>query len=255
MNSTTEFSTVAQLIELSHKLGHADHELAILGEGNTSARTTPGRFRVKASGGNLATLDAGGLTECEIAPLVALIDGPAIADEKVDAALFAARTDPAARKPSVEAMFHAWLLTLENVNFVGHTHPIHVNALLSSPHASNFAQRRLFPDEVVCCGTESVLVPYTDPGLPLARVIRDGVKTHIARHGTPPRLVLLENHGLIALGATPAAVITASLMAEKAARITLGAIAAGGARYLSAENVQRIAGRTDEHYRQKALGM
>jgi hypothetical protein len=42
-------------------------------------------------------------------------------------------------------------------------------------------------------------------------------------------------------------------MMVKIARILLGAVAAGGARYLSEENVSRIHKRPDEHYRQKVL--
>jgi len=243
------------LLTLSHDLGREDRDLAILGEGNTSTRTDPDAFLVKASGSSLGTLTPAQVTPCRIAPLVALIDNATADDEAVEAALLAARTDPAARKPSVEAMFHAWLLTLPGVHFVGHTHPVAVNALLCSPHAEAFARDRLCPDEVVCCGPASVLVPYVDPGLALARAIRDAVTATIVSTGAVPRVVLLKNHGLIALGATPAGVLAATLMTVKAARITLGAIAAGGPVPMSAADVLRIAGRSDEHYRQRALGL
>lgn len=242
-------------MELSHALGREDRGLAILGEGNTSARTGDATFLVKASGSSLATLTDVGLTACHLPPLVALIKGPPRTDAEIEQALLDARVDPQARKPSVEAMFHAWLLTLPGINFVGHTHPINVNALLASPRAAAFATRRIFPDEIVCCGPESVLVPYCDPGLRLAQQICAAVETYHQRSGLVPRMILLENHGLIALGATPNAVLATTLMAEKTARITLGAITAGGPEYLSADSVQRIAGRTDEHYRQKALGL
>ncbi len=45
------------------------------------------------------------------------------------------------------------------------------------------------------------------------------------------------------------------LMAQKAASIFLGASALGGPRFLSPEQVARIGGRPDEHYRQRALGL
>ena len=77
----------------------------------------------------------------------------------------------------------------------------------------------------------------------------------IQRHGRGPRVILLANHGLIALGATPQAVLAATLMADKAARIFTGAASVGAPRFLSATQVARIAGRPDEHYRQKALGL
>lgn len=244
------------LLELSRELGLESRKLAILGEGNTSARATPKTFWVKASGSCLGTLDTAGVTECRLEEMVGLLDAKGLDDAAVDTALLAARVDPRARKPSVEAMFHAWLLTLPGVEFVGHTHPNAVNSLLCSRFAKTFATRRLFPDEIVCCGVESVLVPYTDPGLKLGQAIRDAVTAYIARLARPPRIILLENHGLIALGATPAAVMAGTLMAVKAAEIFLGVASTGAApRFLTVKQVNRIAGRPDEHYRQHALGL
>ena len=253
--STPTLSTLSTLISLSHELGREERRLAILGEGNTSARVSDTTFLVKASGSNLSTLAESNLTECHFAGLLKFMDQRKATDAAIDQALLDARVDPAARKPSVEAMFHAWLLTLPGVAFVGHTHPIAVNSLLCSTQGGAFAKRRLFPDEVVCCGPESVLVPYCDPGLKLAQAIRRQVEAYRRRAGIVPRVILLQNHGLIALGATPNAVLAATLMAVKSAEITLGSIAAGGARYLSSSDIARIAGRTDEHYRQKALGL
>jgi rhamnose utilization protein RhaD (predicted bifunctional aldolase and dehydrogenase) len=244
------------LLALSHELGREDRQLAILGEGNTSVRLSDRTFVVKASGSNLATLGAADVAECRFDRLLPLLDRRALSDAAIDEALFAARVDPAAKKPSVEAIFHAYLLTLPGVAFVGHTHPVAVNQLLCSKHARTFARRRLFPDEVVCCGVESVFVPYTDPGLKLAQAIRAAVVAYIKRVARPPRVILLENHGFIALGATPASVLAATLMGAKSAAIFAGAAAAAGQpRFLSPAQVDRIAGRPDEHYRQKALGI
>jgi ribulose-5-phosphate 4-epimerase/fuculose-1-phosphate aldolase len=65
----------------------------------------------------------------------------------------------------------------------------------------------------------------------------------------------MQNHGTIALGASWQAVLTAMLMAEKAAKIFVGAAALGGPVFFSKENVARISGRPDEAYRQRALKM
>ena len=249
-------SPLEQLLSLSHDLGRENRRLAILGEGNTSLRLDRETFLVKASGGRLADLRPESVTTCRFEPLLAALDHiGSLSDGDVDTRLLAARVEAGDRKPSVEAMFHAWLLGLPGVQCVGHTHPIAVNAILCSPRASEFAAGRLFPDEIVCCGRASTLVSYTDPGLALGRAIRRAVLDHLERHQEAPRVILLQNHGLIALGATPAAVLAATLMAVKAAEIFLGAAALGGPVFLTPENVERIAGRPDEHYRQKALGL
>jgi rhamnose utilization protein RhaD (predicted bifunctional aldolase and dehydrogenase) len=248
--------TLTRLLQLSHDLGREDRKLAILGEGNTSARVSDQTFLVKASGSNLGGLTAAGLTECRFDGLLPLLDAKKMSDAEIDEALLASRVDAKAKKPSVEGIFHAYLLTLPGVNFVGHTHPVAVNQLLCSKFARTFAQRRTFPDEIVCCGVESVFVPYTDPGLKLAQAMRAAVVAYINRLARPPRVILLENHGFIGLGATPEAVLAATLMGAKAAEIFSGAAAiAGRPKFLSAAQVARIAGRPDEHYRQKALGL
>src|SRR5882757_666604 len=175
MSTAAQSGVSSRLLDLSHQLGREDRKLAILGEGNTSARLSADTFVVKASGSNLGTLSEAGTAECRFDKLLPLLDRKAMTDAAIDEALFAARIDPNSKKPSVEAIFHAYLLTLPGVNFVGHTHPITVNQLLCSKYARTFAQRRTFPDEIVCCGVESVFVPYLDPGLKLAQGIRSAV--------------------------------------------------------------------------------
>ncbi len=244
---------IAALLELSHQIGREDRQLALLGEGNTSTRLSGRQFAVKASGSCLATLSEAEVTVCDLDKVLALLDRKAVPDARIDAALLEARVDAAAKKPSVEAMFHAWLLTLEGVHFVGHCHPVTANQVLCSPRARDFAERRMFPDEVVCCGPASVYVPYADPGLLLAREIRERTAAFVKEAGQVPRLIVLQNHGLVALGATPTAVLAALLMASKAAAIFAGAAAIGGPNFLLPQQVQRIAGRPDEAHRQREL--
>jgi rhamnose utilization protein RhaD (predicted bifunctional aldolase and dehydrogenase) len=242
-----------QLLALSHEIGERDRELAILGEGNTSVRLDAERFLVKASGSNLATLRAEETVECRFEPLLELMNRPEAVDADVDEALMHCRVDSKAKRPSVEALFHAYLLSLPGVVYVGHTHPVSINAVLCSPRAGDFANYRTFPDEIVCCGPASVLIPYTDPGLWLGQEIKRGVEGYVSARGFLPKVVLLESHGVITFGPTPEAVKTAMYMADKAARIFAGAVALGGPAFLSKKTVERIGGRRDEHYRQAAL--
>ena len=248
-------ASIQSLLELSHQLGGDRLRLAILGEGNTSLRLDEHTFAVKASGSNLATLTTADVTTCRFDRLLSLIESRGVSDAEVDQALFASRIDPQAKKPSIEAMFHAYLLTLPGVNCVGHVHAISVNQILCSPRAREFAEKRTCPDEIVMCGVESVFVPYADPGLGLSQHIRNEVRTFVKRTGRDPKVILLENHGIIAIGPSPKAVLGSLLMAEKAAEVFVGAAALGGPVFLTAQQCERIAGRPDEHYRQKMLGL
>src|SRR5690606_19739656 len=102
----------------------------------------------------------GDLVECRFAPLLAMLDREGLSDQEIEDELLACRVSPEARKPSVEALFHAYLLSLDGVKFVGHTHAVAVNQVLCSPRGRDYAAWRMFPDEVVCCGPASGYVPY-----------------------------------------------------------------------------------------------
>ncbi len=241
------------LVELSHDLGREDRKLAILGEGNVSGKISRTEFAVKASGSSLASLTRKDLTICNMESVLCQLNAKTASDAEIENALLEARVSSTSKKPSTETVFHAWLLGLENISYVGHCHPTAANQVLCSPRARDFAERRIFPDEVVCCGPASVFVPYTDPGLPLAREVRDRTTFFTKQHGSIPRLILLQNHGIIALGTTPQAVLACILMATKAAEIFVGAASLGGPNFMSAKDVDRIASRPDEIYRQREL--
>jgi rhamnose utilization protein RhaD (predicted bifunctional aldolase and dehydrogenase) len=245
--------SIAALINLSHEIGREDRDLAILGEGNTSTKLGAKQFAIKASGCSLGSLRREDITICDSAKILAILDKKSLGDAEIDQALFDSRVDGESKKPSTEAMFHAWLLTLEGVEFVGHCHPAGVNQILCSPRARDYAERRLFPDEVVCCGPTSVFVPYCDPGLVLAREIRDRTQEFIKKQGHGPRLIVLQNHGIIALGRTPSGVLACLFMAAKAARIFAGAAALGGPNFMTPQHVDRIFVRPDEAHRQREL--
>ena len=136
---------------------------------------------------------------------------------------------------------------------MGHTHPTPVNALTCSAAFEAAVGGRLFPDEIVVCGPAPVVVPYTDPGVPLARQARDLIRAYIDEYHEVPKVVLMQNHGLIGLGRTPQQVENVTAMAVKTARVLLGTYALGGPRFLTAEAVDRIHTRPDELYRRGML--
>jgi hypothetical protein len=87
----------------------------------------------------------------------------------------------------------------------------------------------------------------------LAREIRERTTAFIKQNGHVPRLILLQNHGIIALGNSAKAVLACILMATKAAAIFMGAAALGGPIFLTPQHVERIASRPDEEYRRRQL--
>ena len=189
---------LSELIALSRRFG-ADPAFSRAGGGNSSLKD--GRVLwIKPSGVPLATLAREDLVPLDRALLVALLEQePATSgggEDPVMATAAEARLGHAGgRRPSVELLFHALLPE----PFVLHTHPIVVNALTCSADGAAIAARIL--------GDGAVWVPYTDPGLPLARAVVEARRAHEARTGRPaPAVTVLANHGVIVGGDSAAAI-------------------------------------------------
>lgn len=250
-----EHTALSQVAALAARLGEPERDLAILAEGNTSARADEETFWVKASGFSMCGIGEDGFVRVQFQPVLAALAGEGMDDTGVRETLSQSRVDEESpRMPSVETFMHAYLLSLPDVAFVGHTHPTPLISLLGVRGCETIARQRLFPDEIVCCGPATAFVPYVDPGLPLAHAIQRSVEAYVAEFGTVPKTIWLQNHGLIALGKNPREVESATFMAVKAARAWLGALATGKPlNPLTPEQIDRIHTRPDEHYRQRLL--
>jgi rhamnose utilization protein RhaD (predicted bifunctional aldolase and dehydrogenase) len=244
-----------QLIGLTQYLGQPEKDYVILAEGNTSARIDAERFFVKASGQGMAGIGADGFAELRLKDVLAVLNQPHATDEDITQAYVAAQVQPeGGPRPSLETILHALAITRCGAQFVGHVHPLAVQALLCSQRADEFLAGRIFSEEVTFCGIAPAVMPYADPGLPLARSFARTLDEYSEQYGRTPRLVLIKNHGLVALGATPMEVMNITDMYVKVARVLLGTAALGGPVFLSEEAVRRIDTRPDELIRLKKLG-
>jgi rhamnose utilization protein RhaD (predicted bifunctional aldolase and dehydrogenase) len=242
-----------ELVTLSHEIGREERRLAILGEGNTSADVGDGTFWVKASGSQLGTLKPEQLSRVRTADVLAMMDKQGLDNAAVNTELEACCVDPAHKRPSVETFLHALCLTEGGARWVGHTHTDSMlNILCSRQGATPFLQN-IYPDVIVVCGRRVAVVPYIDPGLELARAVREELQRFKSTHGHGPKLLLMVNHGPVALGQTAGEVLNILLMADKWARILVGTMAFGGPQYLPEDVADFIDRRPDEDYRRRQL--
>jgi rhamnose utilization protein RhaD (predicted bifunctional aldolase and dehydrogenase) len=241
-----------ELIEMSRELGNPAHDYVILGEGNTSVAADDESFWVKASGTQLIQACRDSFVRVRSQPVLDALESGTLDDAQVKRLLESA-TIEGRRTPSIETFLHALCLRLDGVRFVGHTHPTVALGLLAGRRSRELFCGNLFPDQIVLLGPALVYVPYEDPGLPLALAVRREIDDFLAQQGRVPRVILMENHGVIALGGTASAVLNATEMLVKTCRILAGTLAAGGPRWLTAANVERIDRRPDELARRRDL--
>jgi len=107
----------------------------------------------------------------------------------------------------------------------------------------------LTPDQIVYCRSFPLWLP-TD--CREADDCRAALEAYRDRHGLPPRIVLAEELGLMAFGASPREAETAAAVYADAAMITHGSAYFGGPRSLDADERSFIENWEVEHYRRQA---
>jgi rhamnose utilization protein RhaD (predicted bifunctional aldolase and dehydrogenase) len=182
-----------------------------------------------------------------------LLDNRELDDAGVADGLKNSLVDPKMSKPSVETFLHALCIYEAKAKWIGHTHPVSVMSILCSKEGARPFTRHIYPDEIVGCGEMPAVVPYVDPGLILARAVRDELRCYLDKFGNAPKLILMENHGMVALGQSPTDVMSISMTADKWARTLLGTFTMSGPRYLTGQQAKRIETRPDEAYRRKQI--
>ncbi len=181
-------SEIDRLVARSRLIG-SDRSLVLHGGGNTSTKLLEtdhlGRerrvIRIKGSGADLATADSRhfpGLWLDEVLPLRAR---EAMNDEEMLAYLSRCVVDPAAPRPSVETLLHAFLPAAH----VDHVHADAICALANAPDPEQAVHEAL--------GDDIGVVEYIRPGFELSCRVADL---------SDRRAVVLAHHGLVTWGET-----------------------------------------------------
>ena len=252
---------VTQLTQLAKITGAPEADLTIVAEGNIAV-LEPGtnRFLVKASGvvmGNATEDDWVYLNLDRCAQILIDADKKGVTD-KLDKAFDAILKESVTpngkvRKASIETMVHVVAFHLMGATWSLHTHPTPVVALAASKDGAKHYKATVFPDEAVVCGPVPLFLPYADPGLALGLGVYQGVIKYQKKHERSPGQIILGNHGLCTFGSASSEALSTTQIAVKAARVRLGALSAGGIKFVGKKQAAAIAYRPDEILRRKML--
>ena len=253
--------------QLARMLAASSRTYTILGEGNVLVRDDAETFLVKARGAAMATATTAALVRVDVTLALALVHDLPDGDEAAASALAATRAGGTTLRPSVETGTHALLLAQAKARWIAHTHPTPITAVLCSAQAEALVARAGYPPQRVsrimwwsAARTRSsypISIPLSRWRGHLARTWSGSVRPGYPRAG---RAQYLRNPGtrarvFMAMVGSAAEVLAITDMAVKAARVLATALPCGGPCYLSAAERRRIASRSDEHYRQRALGL
>lgn len=201
-------ATVADKLEGLDALVYAtrtigkEPDLVLWGGGNSSAKVMEkdhlGRdlcvLWVKGSGSDMKTMTAKQFTPLRLDDLVALVGRREMADDEMVAYQSRCVMDPAAPKPSIETLLHAFIPAAH----IYHTHADSICALTDTSDSVKLI-RRVYGDDVA-------LIPYTRPGFKLAIMAAQAYQRNPAL-----RAIILDKHGLVTWGDTAQAAYLATI--------------------------------------------
>ena len=176
-----------ELIAVSRRYG-SDKGFVIAGGGNTSYKNE-NFIWIKASGAALETIDENGFV-CLSREKLKIVSAKIYSSDatqreaEVKADLTNAIVSEANNRPSVETSMHEII----DYQFVVHTHPTLVNALMCSTNAASACQE-LF-------GDQTLFIPYTDPGYILFKKVETEIAGFTSKFSKAPQIIFLENHGV-----------------------------------------------------------
>ncbi len=146
-------------------------------------------------------------------------------------------------KPTCEISMHlGCYIERSDIKAVIHTHPPITTGLISA----GIALKPFYPDFVVILGTRIPLVDYVIPG---GEEIRQAVVKQIKKHN----VVLLKNHGAVAVGESLKEVFTRAWMTEESAKMQAIGMALGKIKYFTEKEIRGIENLQAEDYRKMLL--
>jgi rhamnose utilization protein RhaD (predicted bifunctional aldolase and dehydrogenase) len=254
-------SIISELNNLAIAAGSPVEDLTILAEGNAAAfDPQSNKFLVKASGVVMGTAKESDWVWLDLEPCVEILKKaakkgatPELTD-KLNLILKDGRDQNGlARKASIETLVHVVAFHMMESTWSLHSHPTPVVALASSKEGPKHYKASVFPDETVMCGPTPLFLPFAEPGLELGLGVYKGVKAYQQKHGRNPGQIILGNHGLCTFGNGSEEALGTTKIAVKAARVRLGALSAGGIKFIPDKMAEKIAFRPDEVKRRADL--
>ena len=178
-----------RLIKMSKYAGQR-FDLVQAGGGNTSVKFGDHMY-IKASGYLLSELsETTGHTIVKTNAVVAILDDASVLQVTDKKEKDAAASKKLQRtkvtdgpRPSIETYLHAVLYT-----YTLHVHAIAVNIFTSQ---KNWKEKLYELDDKALC------VQYETPGIELALELKKQMEAYVTTHGQRPKVIFLQNHGLI----------------------------------------------------------
>lgn len=229
---------INEIVTLGQSLGRHPSRLVLAEEGALGSRITDNRVVVTRRGALLAELEPADFVHLDMQRTNEVTAHDPVLPEDLAAAQMHAEYGA---EPHEDSTLFAWLLAIDPAVWIAaHIHPVIVDQITASPRARQFADRRTVHNEVLALGSASLLVNYADPGLGLTREIQKKMVLWRDRNKSVPRVILVQNHGVILLGETGLGLLRSIDALLKYAELFAGASLLGGPVFLTPQAITQI---------------
>lgn len=182
--------TLLEFVNMSRYAGER-FDLVQAGGGNTSVKIDDDKMYIKASGFLLSEVsEAKGYCTVLTNKVVSVLKDPEVIHEKdkrqkdkIASQKLRDAISHGKDRPSIETYLHSLLY-----KYTLHVHAIAVNVFTSDKEWRSKLQQ---------LEANSLLVPYETPGVELALLLKDLLEKYRSDFGKLPKVVFLQNHGLI----------------------------------------------------------
>ncbi|MGC8976635.1 MAG: class II aldolase/adducin family protein [Candidatus Ratteibacteria bacterium] len=146
-------------------------------------------------------------------------------------------------RPTCEISMHLGIyIERDDVKAVFHTHPPITVGLISA----GVKFKPFFPDYVAILGRNVPLIDYVTPA-------GEDIRKAVCKEIKKADVVLLKNHGVVAVGESIKEAYTRSLIVEEAAKSIFAARCCGKLRYFNEKEIKQIENLEAEDYRKALL--
>ncbi len=227
---------IEDILWLSQELETLRPELKII---SISAKASDSFF-INSADSNTRLIAKQNIGEYRLEPMLQIAQSEYITKPQIFEIITNAQISKTEQKISSEFLIHAIGLVFAEANYLLHSHSTKVNKVLASKLGAKAFRGHVFEESVIICGKNPASIKFAESGYQLATAIYRELSSFQKIYFHLPKILLLENHGVVILAKNPKELITITKTLELWAELIYAAYQLGGPNYLSLDNVMNI---------------
>ena len=205
-----------------------------------SALVNQDSFLLNSVETNSRQITKGDIYEYRLEPVLNILNSEYLSNSKILEIIKSSQESKGSPKASTETLIHALCLKYGEAKYVAHSHSLTVNKILCSQIGSTAFKGHVFADSITACGKTPATISFVEAGFFQAKAVYNELKSFKKINFQTPKILLMENHGPIALAKNPKELVNIIKTLEQWAELLLAGYQLSGPNYLSLDHVLNI---------------